>query len=125
VERSASPALAEPVVLSKAHARPAPREDPPTSPDGADHESLAVFTPPMRDLSTPFGELGLAVLSSPEESAGVRLGATTYGVGITSTLSTRRPSMSTTSKECPSHSKRSPSSGTRPRASITMPPTVW
>lgn len=34
---------------------------------------------------------------------------------VTSTLSTRWPSMSTTSKEPPSHSKRSPVVGTRPR----------
>ena len=45
--------------------------------------------------------------------------------GATSTLSTRWPSMSTTSKEYPSHSKRSPTVGTRPRRAITIPPTVW
>ena len=47
------------------------------------------------------------------------------GTGETSTLSTRHPSMSKTSKECPSSSKRSPAAGTRPKASIAMPPTVW
>src|SRR4028118_945692 len=69
-------------------------------------------------------------------SRGVGYGATydpAYGapsapdprLGETSTLSTRHPSMSRTSKECPSSSKRSPAAGTRPRASITIPPTVW
>ena len=44
--------------------------------------------------------------------------------GVISTLSTRRPSISNTSKVCPSHSNRSPAAGTRPKLSITKPPTV-
>lgn len=44
--------------------------------------------------------------------------------GATSTLSTRRPSISTTSKRSPPHSKGSPVEGTRPREAITNPPKV-
>ena len=44
---------------------------------------------------------------------------------LTSTLSMRRPSMSTTSKRIPLHSKLSAVRGMRPSRAITKPPSVW
>ena len=41
------------------------------------------------------------------------------------TLSTRWPSISTTSNRKPPHSKCSPAEGIRPRQAITRPPKVW
>ena len=44
---------------------------------------------------------------------------------LTSTLSMRRPSMSTTSKRIPLHSNVSAVRGMRPSRAITKPPSVW
>ena len=44
---------------------------------------------------------------------------------LISTLSMRRPSMSTTSKRMPPHSKASAVRGMRPRRAMTKPPSVW
>jgi hypothetical protein len=46
------------------------------------------------------------------------------GLGAMSTLSRRRPSMSTTSKQYPDASIRSPYWGTRRRCAMTRPPRV-
>lgn len=44
---------------------------------------------------------------------------------VTSTLSTRKPSMSATSRESGPYSMRSPALGTRPSTVMTNPATVW
>jgi hypothetical protein len=46
------PALAKPITLSKAEARPTAREDPPTRPDALYHGSLLVLLALWRDLNT-------------------------------------------------------------------------
>jgi hypothetical protein len=74
------------MALLEAQSRTAVREDAPTGPDGFDHASLAIFTPQVRDHSTPFGKLGLAVLLYPEGSVEVWLSRSVSEVGATSTL---------------------------------------